>query len=170
MTRRAIVLPLALGLSALLRVPGGASDGPPPKRPAPRVYTNEDLERVHRFRDQTGVHSVPAEPPEDETTSSPAEAPRRGKGEDYWRREAARVRDRILGLEGQAAELRAQLADRAREQGRLLTGRRRASGTGSSSESTLRAKLEALELRMRRAEDDLLDRARRDGALPGWLR
>jgi hypothetical protein len=170
MTRRAIVLPLAFGLSTLVRVTGGAPDGPPPQRPAPRVYTNEDLERVHRFRDQTGVHSVPAEVPEDETTSAPAETPRRGKGEDYWRREAARVRDRVLGLEGQAAELRARIADRAREQGRLPTGRRRASGTGSSSESTLRAKLEALERRMRRAEDDLLDRARRDGALPGWLR
>jgi hypothetical protein len=170
MTLRTTVLPLGFGLSTLLCVPAGASDEAAPTRPTPRVYTNEDLDRVHRFRDQTGVHSVPAEAPEEAPAPPPRGEPSRGKGEDYWRREASRVRDRVQGLEGQAAELRAQMAERAREQGRLLTGRRRDSGSGSSSESTLRAKLEALERRMRRAEDDLLDRARRDGALPGWLR
>ena len=172
MTRRAIVLPWALGLSALLRVPGGASDGPPPQRPAPRVYTNEDLERVHRFRDQTGVHSVPAEAPEDETTSAPAEAPRRGKGEDYWRREAARVRERARALQAQASELRAEIAEQAEGTSQVLGRRRRSSASlsGAGSSARLRAKLASLERRLREMEEDLADRARRDGALPGWLR
>jgi flagellar biosynthesis/type III secretory pathway protein FliH len=169
MTLRSTVLPLGFGLSAVLCAPAAAPDEAPPVRPAPRVYTNEDLDRVHPFRDQTGVHSVPAESPAEQTTPAP-EAPSRGKGEQYWRREASRVRERARTLEGQAAGLRAQIAERAREQGRLLTGRRRASGSTSGSEATLRAKLEALERRLRQTEDDLLDRARRDGALPGWLR
>jgi hypothetical protein len=164
------LLPLGFGVSALLCIPAGAPEDTPPGSPATRVYTNEDLERVHRFRDQTGVHSVPAEAPGADSAEPPKQAPSRGKGEEYWRREASRVRDRVLALEGQAAGLRAQIAERARERGRSLSGRRRASGSGASSEATLQAKLGALERRMRRAEDDLLDRARRDGALPGWLR
>jgi hypothetical protein len=168
MTSRSLVLPLGFGLTAVLCVPA-ASDAAPPKRPAPRVYTNEDLDRVHRLRDQTGVHSVPAEAPGDETTA-PEVTPSRGRGEDYWRREASRARDRVQGMEAQAAGLRAQIAQRAEAAGRELTGRRRSSRSGPSSEATLRTKLGALERRMRQIEDDLADRARRDGALPGWLR
>ena len=46
---------------ALLAGPAiaGATEG----KPAVPVYTNEDLERVHPFRDETGVASVPAFPP-----------------------------------------------------------------------------------------------------------
>ena len=65
---------------------------------------------------------------------------------------------------------RAQIVERAEEAGRELTGSRRTSKSGPSSEATLRTKLGALERRMRQIEDDLADRARRDGALPGWLR
>ena len=62
-----------------------------------------------------------------------------------------------------------QIAERAEEAGRRLTrGRRASSGAGSAA--TLRARLVALERRMRQMEDDLAERARRAGALPGWLR
>ena len=164
------ILPLGLGLSVLLCATAGASDdeaGPPPRRPV-RVYTNEDLERVHPFRDQTGVRSVPAEPPAE---AAPLAEPRgrpAGRGESYWRREAARVRERVRGLEAQAVELRAQITERTEEIGRLLTRRRRSSSRGS--DGTLRAKLAGIERRIRQEEDDLSERARRDGALPGWLR
>jgi hypothetical protein len=170
MTLRTTVLLLGFGLSALLCAPAGATGEAPPVRPAPRVYTNEDLDRVHRFRDQTGVHSVPAAAPEESPAPASREEPARGKGEDHWRREAARVRERARALEAQAAGVRAQIAESAAEASRLLTRRRRSSRSGSGSEATLRAKLEALERRMRQSEEDLLDRARRDGALPGWLR
>ena len=168
MTLRTTVLPLGFGLSAILCVPAGASDEA--KRPTPRLYTNEDLERVHPFRDQTGVASVPAEAtPEAEARPVGEESTRR-RGEDYWRREAVRVRDRVQTLEVQATGLRAQIAERAEEASRVALGRRRSSKGGSTSEATLRVKLAALERRMRQLEDDLADRARREGALPGWLR
>jgi hypothetical protein len=169
MTSRKVVLPLGFGLSAILALPAGASEEAPPSRRAPRVYTNEDLDRVHRFRDQTGVQSVPAEAAET-APARPAEGKAsRERGEEYWRREASRVRDKVQALEVQAAGLRVQIAERAAEERHSLT-RRRPRGGGAGSEATLRAKLAALEQRMRRLEDELLDRARRAGALPGWLR
>jgi hypothetical protein len=175
MKPRATVLPLGFGLSAILWVSTApADDGPAPvPRPAARVYTNADLDRVRPFRDQTGVRSVPAAMPDPPTppTSGRARArpATRGRGEDYWRREAERVRDRVRALEAKAAELRAQIAERTEEAGRALSrGRRGSSGAGSTA--VLRARLAGLEARMRQMEEDLSDRARRDWALPGWLR
>jgi hypothetical protein len=123
---------------------------------------------VHPFRDQTGVHSVPAEPPAAAAPSAQTRERPARSGESYWRREAARVRARVLSLENRAAELRAQIAERTEEAGRLLTRRRRASSEGG--DATLRARLAGVERRIREEEADLLERARRDGALPGWLR
>ena len=179
MTLRTTVLPLGFGLSAILCVSTAPADDAPasPPRPPARVYTNEDLDRVRPFRDQTGVRSVPAVAPDppapdgsrarERPGSAPADA--RGRGEEYWRREAERVRDRVRAMETQADELRLRIAERAEEAGRLLTrGRRGSSGAGSAA--TLRARLVALERRMRQMEVDLSERARRARALPGWLR
>jgi hypothetical protein len=72
-------------------------------------------------------------------------------------------------METQADELRLKIAERAEEAGRQITrGRRGSSGEGSAA--TLRARLFALERRMREMEVDLSERARRARALPGWLR
>lgn len=171
MTFRTVVLPLGFGLSAVLCVsPASADEDPAPApRPPVRLYTNEDLDRVRPFRDETGVRSVPAVAPDDRP--APAEK-RRGRGEDYWRREAARVRERVRTMEAQASELRAEIAEQAEEASHVL-GRRRGSSaslSGSGSSTRLRAKLASLERRMREVEEELADRARRDGALPGWLR
>jgi hypothetical protein len=180
MTLRTVVLPLGFGLSAILCVSTAPGDDAPPPSPRPpaRLYTNEDLDRVRPFRDQTGVRSVPAvalDPPAPEDGerarerpgSPPADA--RGRGEEYWRREAERVRDRVRAMETQADELRLKIAERAEEAGRQITrGRRGSSGEGSAA--TLRARLFALERRMREMEVDLSERARRARALPGWLR
>lgn len=172
MTSRTIVLPLGLGFSALLcSAASAASDETP--RPPVRVYTNADLERVHPFRHETGVDSVPAEAP----PSSPAEggpasraATRRGRGEAYWRGEAARVRRRVETLAASATEIEAKLADQ-RELARALSGRTRPGAEpGRTATAGLQLKLESLRRRIRAAEDDLAERARRDGALPGWLR
>jgi len=173
MTLRTMVLPLGFGLSAVLCASTAApdEDGPPPARPPVRVYTNADLDRVHPFRDETGVRSVPAVSPEERSAPAPAEKPR-GRGEAHWRREAARVRERIRTMEAQAAELRAQIAEQAEEASHFLGGRRRsaASLSGPGSSGRLRAKIASLERRIREIEEDLSERARRDGALPGWLR
>ena len=173
MTLRTLVLPLGFGLSAVLAVSAAPADDEPspPPRPPVRLYTNEDLERVHPFRDQTGVRSVPAVAPDEDASPPPAER-RRGRGEEYWRREAARVRARVASIAAQAADLRAEIGAKADEASRVLgRGRRSAASLpGPGSLARLRAKLLALERRIREAEDDLADRARRGGALPGWLR
>lgn len=180
MTLRTIVLPLAFGLSVLLCVSTAPADDAPasPEHPPTRVYTNADLDRVRPFRDETGVRSVPAvapQPPEsspgERVRARPGSAPvdARGRGQEYWEREAERVRDRVRAMETQADELRLQITERAEEAGRQLTrGRRGSSGAGSAA--TLRARLAALERRMRQTELDLSERSRRAGALPGWLR
>jgi hypothetical protein len=180
MTLLATVLPLGFGLSVLVRVSAAPADdtpGPALRLPT-RVYTNEDLDRVRPFRDETGVRSVPAVAPESSAPSSGAterarpgspSADARRRGEEYWQREAERVRDRIRAMETQADELRLRIAERAEEAGRVLSrGRRSSSGAGSAA--ILRARIVALERRMRQMETDLSDRARRAGALPGWLR
>jgi len=140
------------------------------KRPVPR-YTNEDLERVRPFRDETGVASVPASPSPD---TAPGGARPRGTGsraasgerdEAWWRREAARVRERVSTLDRQAAELRARISDA--QTGEPWSSRRRRTVPNTRP---LLARLTAIEERRRALEDDLLERARRAGALPGWLR
>jgi hypothetical protein len=173
MTFRTVVLPLGFGLSAVLcAASAGADEDPaPPARPPVRVYTNEDLDRVHPFRDETGIHSVPAVSPEERSAPAPAEKPR-GRGEEYWRREAARVREKVRAMEAQASDLRASIAEQAEEAAHFLGRRRRSSASlsGDGSASRLRTKLASLERRIRETEEDLAERARRDGALPGWLR
>jgi hypothetical protein len=164
---------LALGLLFPVSSVRGA-DAPPtasPARPAVRVYTNADLDRVHPLRGDTGVHSVPAETPADAAPPAEPTMRGRGRGEAYWRREAGRVRERVLSLEASAAELRARIEEQ-RDEASQLGGRRRpgSASAGGSSLAGMRARLRSLERRIRAAEDDLLDRARRDGALPGWLR
>jgi hypothetical protein len=160
----------SIGLLALLCVAPAsrAQETPRPAvRPRAHVYTNADLERVHPRAAETGVNSVPAVAAGDTPETAAREERRRGRGEAYWRSEAARVRERLRALEQRAAELRAQIAERASQS--EVFGRRRAS-SGSSSIASLRASLAAVERRARLTQDDLEDRARRDGALPGWLR
>ena len=173
MTLRTMVLPLGFGLSAVLCVSAAAAkdDPPPTARPPVRVYTNEDLDRVRPFRDETGVRSVPSVAPKERSAPALAETPRR-RSEAHWRREAARVRERIRAMEAQASDLRASIAEQADEAAHFLGRRRRSSASlsGDGSSSRLRAKLASLERRIREMEEDLGERARRDGALPGWLR
>jgi hypothetical protein len=146
---------------ALAGLPVGGDE----KRPA-RVYTNEDLERVAPRRGETGVLSRPGTPP------SPRElgvTGARTRGEEYWRREAARVRARVRTLQDQAARVRDQIE---REATRGSTGKRRRAwvrDTWAAEEARAR-RLRDIEARVRDLESDLEDRARRDGALPGWLR
>jgi hypothetical protein len=166
---------LAFGLSAAACTPASADEAArPTDRLAVRVYTNDDLERIHPYAGQTGGSSLPAFPAEDDPGLAPGAAPA-GKGEAYWRGEAAAVRERIRILEERAAGLRARIAERERapKQEEVFVGRRRSpsgAASGSGSIASLQVSLAAVERRMQRAQDDLEDRARRDGALPGWLR
>ena len=86
------------------------------------------------FRVETGVRSVPAVAPRSPESSTGEWARERrgsalvdaqGRGEEYWQREAERVRDRVRAMETQADELRLQITERAEEAGRQLTRGRR---------------------------------------------
>jgi hypothetical protein len=128
-------------------------------RPGPRVYTNDDLDRVSARRAETGVLSTAPVPA---PSASPASAARHPHGEDYWRREAERLRDRLEPLRERADDLRARIEER-----------RRAPGVRPYTDGQVQAlqrRLAAVEARIRDLESQFGDRARREGALPGWLR
>ncbi len=130
------------------------------KKPIP-LYTNEDLDRMTPYRDQTGVNSTPAARPD----LAPSDARTRVRAEDYWRREAERVRDRLRPLRERAAELRLRIEDRRRQ-----PPRRRDNGAADAQIATLERRLRLLEDRIRETESRFEERARRERALPGWLR
>lgn len=164
-------------LALLCAVPLAAAGGDPRPQPSPtprapvRVYTNEDLERVHPFAAQTGARSIPAYPAAGpEAAAAPREQETRGRGESYWRRQAAALRERLRALEERAAGLRSRIAEHEQRRKTVVYGRGGRAGSQEGSDAPLRAQLQAVERRMRRTQEDLEDRARRDGALPGWLR
>jgi hypothetical protein len=152
---------------ALSGVPAFGDDA----RPA-RVYTNEDLDRVAPRRGETGVLSHPQSPPAPRGASREAAADRRipsAKGQDYWQREASRVRARVRTLREQARRLRERNeleADRSSRARRRSGGAREA---WAAADDRAR-RLGELEARAREMESDLEDRARRAGVPPGWLR
>jgi hypothetical protein len=173
MTTRCSVLPLGFGLSAVLCFASASSadDAPPASRPPVRVYTNEDLARVHPFRSQTGVDQHPAIAVDTRESSRPPRGEGRGRGEEYWRREAARLRERMSALVEQAETLRARIAEREQAQRRRGGRGSRGSATSTADATTaMRVRLLAIERRMRQLEEDFADRTRREGVLPGWLR
>jgi hypothetical protein len=155
MTDRVPVL-RAAGLCLL----GAALAAADERRAPARVYTNEDLARVSSRRGETGVLSQPAPAPAVEKAAPSPDTS--GRGESYWRAEVARVRLRVEPWREKAADLRAAISARQAEPGvRPYT---------DPKVRALQRQLEMLEARIREAEDRLEERARRAGALPGWLR
>jgi hypothetical protein len=143
----------------LVAAPCAAGDAE--KRPVP-VYTNEDLARVAPLRGETGVLSQPAIPTRPNPPDRSAGRPSRGRGEDHWRREADRVREAIRPLLKRAASLRRQVHERWK-----------LPGVAPMTDPKLiewRRELQEVEAEIRERQERLEERARRDGALPGWLR
>ena len=111
------------------------------------------------------ARTVPAE----ETAAAPADA---GQGEAYWRAEARRLRDRV-------AELSLSIT-RLEEDTKRLEADYYAWDDGAYRDKVIkpswdkaREELATARLALPAAEKDLADladRARRAGALPGWLR
>jgi hypothetical protein len=154
-------LPLTplVALAALLCVPASPDEETRPRRA--RVYTNDDLARVAPLRGETGVLSSP--PPAPPAAGAPSgREPANGRGEEYWRREAERVRDRVEALRERTRDLRLRIEERRKKPG--------ARPYSDPQAEALQERLSALEARIRELESSLHDRARRDGALPGWLR
>jgi hypothetical protein len=147
-------------LCALVAV---AAPAPPAARPSPRprVYTNDDLARIRPFAAETGGASQPAVAP---AAAEPDDEPARrsARGEEYWRREKSRTAAKVDTLAQQADTLRRQIAQREKESGaRTLSDERLVA---------LRRRLFDTEARARALQAALEERARKAGALPGWLR
>ena len=158
-------------LTATLTATAVAAEEPAARRGRPfGGTTNADLERVHPFAAETGVRSLPAVEG-DPTPAAEPEPATRGRGEAYWRREAAGVRERLRALEERADGLRVRIAERERAPSdETVYGSRKRSSAGSTSIASLQGSLAAVERRMQWTWEDFEERARRDGALPGWLR
>ena len=138
----------------------GAAAAAGERRAPARVYTNDDLARVSGRREETGVESRPAAAAPAPNAVAAGSSPR--GGESYWRGEAERVRRRVVPWRDAAADLREEIA-----------ARQSAPGVRPYTDPRVRAmqrRLDALQGRIRDAEDRLEERARRAGALPGWLR
>jgi hypothetical protein len=145
-------------------------------RPAP-AYTDDDLARVRPLRAETGVLSAPAFAPE----TAPRRATADAHGEAYWRKQADRLTEQLRPLRREADELRRQIREAA---SRPEPPRTSSSGSRRDSQrhqapvprrSTpdprrLQERLRAIEQELREREAHLEDDARREGALPGWIR
>lgn len=161
--RKRLALVCALALAGL---PAFGEEGKPA-----RVYTNEDLDRVAPRRGETGVLSRPGTPPARKTAGHEPAAGAAGstKSEDYWRREATKVRSQVRTLQEQASRVREQI-ERGAERPSSGRGRRGPMRGAWAAEENRALRLRTLEARARELESDLEDRARREGAPPGWLR
>ena len=154
----------SLGLSLLVLALGTAGAAEE-KKPVP-VYTNDDLDRIAPFRDQTGVNS-PAAPVTATVAPGRAESGGAGKAEAYWRREVEKLRARQQRGHARIDTLRSRLAAaEARSGPRSGEARARA----AAQVEMWRADIEVLEAQLREEDARFADRARRAGALPGWLR
>lgn len=135
-----------------------------------RVFTNADLDRLAACRQQAGT------PPEKTPSAEPAApAPlRRGRtpasqvsadrdaAEADWRARWRSVDQKARHLRREARELRQEAQQAPRDPKKKPTGRR--------APSILLSRAESLETEARALEDEFHEQARREGALPGWLR
>jgi hypothetical protein len=157
-----VLASLVIGVGAAV-APAVADE---PRRKVP-LYTNEDLDRVSPYRDQTGgtsqparVAGAPAEPAPRETRAGSGSSPK--AGEAHWRQAWQRLQDRLQPLR-----------DRAEALGLRIQERRKKPGVRPYSDPQIEAwqrQHDALRARMRESEGRFQDEARRAGALPGWLR
>jgi hypothetical protein len=162
---------LALRLLLLAAGPGASEE----KKPVP-LYTNEDLDRISPHRDETGVNSQVTVPVVRPSATRGADDGR-ARSEAYWRQQADRLHVRLQRARERIDDLRARIAEReakaADEAFRSSSRRGRARAGSSSSDASLEAmrrQLAAMEARVRDEETRFEERARREGALPGWLR
>jgi flagellar biosynthesis/type III secretory pathway protein FliH len=155
--------------------PIGAAEEPRPRN----SFTNDDLDRIAPRRGETGVLSTPALKPSEATKDKGSAKAGEERGESYWRSEADKVHSGLQRLRAQAeaARLRLEKARRnARDAGfeaaraSAKSGASRDAGRNDVHLAELEADLRSLEQEIRSREQELEERARRAGALPGWIR
>lgn len=137
--------------------------------PGPRVFTNADLDRMAPCRYQTGAESEVGSGPPGKSAPAPrtrnsgsGAAPQAESIEADWRARWRSVDQRAQKLRREARELRQEAGQAPRDTKKPPTGRR--------SPSLLISRARSLEAEAKELEDEFQDRARREGALPGWLR
>ena len=131
-----------------------APDCSPIKGPlAGKVFTNADLDRMAACRRQAEAEAEKA--PAAGTTS-------RDNAEADWRAQWRSIDQKARHLRREARELRQEAEQAPRDPKKKPTGRR--------APSILVSRAESLEAEARELEDEFQARARREGALPGWLR
>lgn len=146
-------------MAVCLLVAASPADQPQPTPTPVRVYTNADLDRLRDRPDRTGAGSVAA------TRSAHQRSPQRddrSAEEARWRREARRLRDRLLPLEDEVDELRERIRARRRQPGVLPYS--------DAKIRTWEERLQRLEERIRERWARFRERARRARVPPGWLR
>jgi len=142
------------------------------KKAAP-LYTNLDLARVAPLRAETGATSTPVSQPAPFVDDRPA----RERTEAHWRGEAEQHHTRMAALKRKADDLRLRLEglrqNTEERRRKSQQGRGRSASQRQSSDRPVQsaeARLRAVEEQMRELDSAFEDRARRDGALPGWIR
>lgn len=141
-----------------------------------RLFTNADLERIAACRRLSAARSDPDESSDSESPSrGPQRTVRADRSEDTndgnarahaleadWRARWRSVDQRVRRLRREAEELRLEANEAPRDSKKKPTGRR--------SPSMLLRRAEALMAEAGEIEDEFQTQARREGALPGWLR
>lgn len=135
-----------------------------------RVFTNADLERMAACRYQTGAQSeVGTDPPakatapaHQATRSSRTDGPQIEALEADWRARWRSIDQKARRLRREARELRQEAGVAPRDPKKPPTGGR--------SKALLISRAGSLEAEAKELEDEFQEGARRDGALPGWLR
>jgi hypothetical protein len=127
------------------------------------AYDNDDLRRISPRRGETGVASEPAVAP----AAAREPVPARAHGEEFWRAEAEKLREQLGRLRQQAAALRLRIESAS---SREAAARKRREPGASGGVETLRQRLRLIEEDIREREARFEERARRERALPGWLR
>lgn len=165
--------PASLLLTAIGLSPAASADEP--RRPTPS-YTDADLARYAATRPPAAKPEAAATPdrPEPGQRGRRAragagddldrEASQRASDERYWRREAEQARERARKHEDQAATLEAQVVEQRQSR------RARSSGGAAPQVASLERRARLARERAREILDAFEERARRAGALPGWIR
>jgi hypothetical protein len=140
---------------------------PQKSSPGTWAFTNADLERMAACRGQTTVSIEPAPPVKPARTKRSATPPSNADPTDRaieadWRARWRSVDQRVRKLRDDARELRQEASEAPRDPKKQPKGRR--------SPSLLISRALTLENEARRLEDEFQESARREGALPGWLR
>lgn len=142
------------------------------EKPAAVVYTNDDLARVAPLRGETGVTSVPAFRPPERQADKAIET----HGEPYWRAEADKVQGELRRLRREGDKLRGRI-DALKREAALRAAMSSRSKPSQGRGDSYQTRIAALQDQLRQLEHDagerearLEERARREGALPGWIR